>query len=550
MIRKRLGDILLDEKVITKEQLEKAIKYQKENHLRLGEAMVELGMVSWQDIAIAISNQFGLPFIKDISVDDIEQEVINKFPKRLAQKYHAIPYFISDNNVLVVITDDPLNPDLVNTLEFQTGYQISIMVAPKDQIDTVIEILYIQKEFIKKEDNVVPIKTEGLNEEDAPIIRLVNSIITNGVNKNASDIHIEPKEKSVNVRFRVDGTLRNEMTIPKTLFPAIVSRIKILAKMDISEKRLPQDGKFSMVLEAEKYDLRVSSLPTSNGEKIVIRILRVSYSSMKIEELGFSSYNTKRLLGLLNRPHGIILVTGPTGSGKSTTLVAALNYLNNEKVNILTVEDPIEYKIDGASQVQVKPEIGLDFSNILRTFLRQDPDIIMIGEIRDPETAKVAIEAALTGHLVLTTIHTNNAVGAVNRLVDIGMEPFLVASALIGVISQRLVRVLCNNCKYEIDLPENYKNDIKSMYENAKFYKAKGCGSCRYTGYSGRTTIGEVLIVNDEMRQAIINRESEEKYLNIAKLSGMRTIYEDGLEKVAKGVTSLEEILRIVTRGD
>jgi type IV pilus assembly protein PilB len=550
MIRKRLGDILLDEKAITEEQLEKAIKYQKANHIRLGEAMVELGMVSWQDIAIAISNQLGIPFIKDISVDDIEEEVINKFPKRLAQKYHAIPYFISDNNVLVVLTDDPLNPDLVSTLKFQTGYDISIMVAPKDQIDTVIEILYIQKEFIKEENRMVPIKTEGLSEEDAPIIRLVNSIITNGVNKNASDIHVEPRDKTAIVRFRIDGTLRNEMTIPKTLYPAIVSRIKILANMDISEKRLPQDGKFSMALDTEKYDLRVSTLPTSNGEKIVLRILKVSYSSMAISQLGFSEYNTQRLLSLLDKPHGIILVTGPTGSGKSTTLVAALNYLNNEKVNILTVEDPIEYKIEGASQVQVKPEIGLDFSDILRTFLRQDPDIIMIGEIRDPKTARVAIEAALTGHLVLTTIHTNNAVGAVTRLIDIGIEPFLVSSALIGVISQRLVRVLCEHCKYKSELPEKYSKEIKMLYPDAEFYKNKGCGSCRYTGYLGRTTIGEVLIVNDKMQNAIIRRKSEEEYFKIAKESGMRTIYEDGLEKVAKGITSMEEILRIVTKGD
>jgi type IV pilus assembly protein PilB len=550
MLRKRLGDILIDENVITQEQLKKAIKYQKENNLRLGEAMVELGIVSWQDIALAISNQLSIPFIKDISVDDIEREVINKFPKRLARKYHAIPYFISDNNVLVVLTDDPLNPDLVNTLRFQTGYEISIMVAPKDQIDTVIEILYIQKEFSKNENDVVPIKTEGVKEEDAPIIRLVNSIITNGVNKNASDIHIEPKEKIAVVRFRVDGTLRNEMNIPKNLYPAIISRIKILAKMDIAEKRLPQDGKFSMSLEGEKYDLRVSTLPASNGEKIVLRILKVSYSSMSIEKLGFSSYNTKRLLNLLDRPHGIILVTGPTGSGKSTTLVAALNYLNKESVNILTVEDPVEYKIDGVSQVQVKPEIGLTFSNVLRTFLRQDPDIIMLGEIRDPETAKVAMEAALTGHLVLSTIHTNNAVGAITRLIDIGVEPFLVSSALIGVVSQRLVRILCDNCKYETTIPENYEENIKSFYPDAKFYKSKGCGTCRYTGYLGRTTIGEVLTMNGELQNAIIRRESEDEYLKIAKKSGMRTIYEDGMEKVAKGITSLEEVLRIVSKGD
>lgn len=394
-------------------------------------------------------------------------------------------------------------------------------------------------------------ETEELEAEpEAPIIKMVNALIQKAVQMEASDIHIEPFRNYVRVRYRIDGLLRKIIDYPKAQHGAVVTRIKILSGLDISEKRLPQDGKFYMSIQGEQYDFRVSTMPSVHGEKVVMRILKVSAAYKQLEELGFSEYNYKLISQLLIRPNGIILVTGPTGSGKSTTLVAMINKLKDITVNIVTAEDPVEYTIDGVTQCQVSPEIGLTFARFLRSFLRQDPDIIMIGEMRDKETANLAIEAALTGHLVLSTLHTNSAAAAVDRLVNLGVDRHLLSTALIGVVSQRLVRKLCENCRIKAQLRPEYLQMWKEVFpdlEPMEYTVGPGCAECNGMGYKGRVAVGEVLVLDREIKDVIVAGGGEREIYDLALRKGMRPMFIDGFEKVLKGITSFEEVLRVTT---
>ncbi len=400
------------------------------------------------------------------------------------------------------------------------------------------------------EDSEIGIDEEkGQDSEDTPVAKFINSLLDNGIRSDASDVHLEPYEKMAVARLRIDGVLRKVLSYPRKAHNSVVSRIKVMCNMDISDRRFPQDGKFYIRRGGEQFDLRVSTMPTIFGEKVVLRILRVSNARKRLEDLGLSDYNRERFESIINSPYGIILVSGPTGSGKSTTLVAVLNQVTSDRVNVLTAEDPVEYTIEGIAQCQVNSEIGLTFARYLRSFLRQDPDIIMVGEVRDRETAQLAIEASLTGHLVFSTIHTNSASGAVARLVNMGVDPFLLGTSLIGVVGQRLVRKLCNNCKIKIPMREEVKRVASHIYPNRddfiEYIPGNGCPECRGMGYRGRTGIHEVLIVDNKLRQLIAENASEREISAAATSGGMRTLYTDGVQKVIDGVTSIEEIKRV-----
>lgn len=426
-------------------------------------------------------------------------------------------------------------------------YQTYVLGVPLELFEEPYVAIEETPEQVEEEE-----EEEEREIEEAPIVRLVNNIVNRAIEMGASDIHIEPMKRTVRVRFRVDGVLRKVLEYQKLQHNSVVARIKIMSSLDVSERRLPQDGKFYTIKSGEQYDFRVSTMPSTFGEKVVLRILKVSDANRRLEELGYSEYNLKRILSLLEKPYGIILVTGPTGSGKSTTLVAMINYLKNESVNIVTAEDPVEYTIEGVTQCQVFPEIGLTFARYLRAFLRQDPDIIMVGEIRDRETAQLAVEASLTGHLVLSTLHTNTAAGAVSRLIEMGIDPHLLGASLIGVIGQRLVRKLCDECK----MPGEVRDEqVKSYFEqffgkvpDQIYYPSEeGCPACRGMRYRGRMAIGEVLIVDEELRELISSRVSETEIAKLAVKKGMRTMFQDALEKVLLGQTSIEEVFRVTT---
>ena len=461
---------------------------------------------------------------------------------------------------------DPLDVFIIDEITFQTGYELEIGISPESQIEAAIKHYYGNSESLQNAvDNLAAErKTEvtldesffttfDLNEEEqnVPIINLVNTIIQQAINDKASDIHIEPDEEVVRVRYRIDGILNELMKAPKTIQSELISRLKIMAQMDISEKRLPQDGRIKVKVQNKSIDLRVSSLPTVFGEKIVIRILDKSRLSLTLDQVGFDEDLLKLFKTLSSAPNGIVLMTGPTGSGKTSTLYAAINFVKSPEINITTVEDPVEYLIPSINQVQVRSEIGLTFARTLRSILRQDPNVILIGEIRDFETAQIAIESALTGHLVFSTLHTNDAASAVTRLIEMGVEPYLVASAVIGVGGQRLVRKICPSCRisYEPKDQEHIEILEENGFKDIKLYRGKGCLTCRKTGYAGRTAIHEIMTINDEIHGLILDSASARDIRQAAIRSGMRTMRVDGLQKAIKGVTTLKEVLRL-TRGE
>ncbi|RKX54234.1 MAG: general secretion pathway protein GspE [Thermotoga sp.] len=559
---KRIGEILVDKGIITNEDLATAMNIQRSVKRPLGEVLVEYGYATWEQIAEALASQYNLPLLKEIP-RNIDPDVIEMIPRSIVEKYRVIPFEKNDEKKEIkVVTDEVLNLGrIIQEIRFTTGYNPIVYLTSRDNFETaytdfyerkigkeIVEELRIAETEIKEED--LTLEAEETEEvETAPIVRLVNSLIDGAIRDQASDIHIEPFEKEVVVRYRVDGVLRRIMSYPKHSHSGVVSRVKILSNLDISERRLPQDGKFYVRIDDEQYDLRVSTMPTIYGEKVVMRILQVSASKKRIEDLGFSEYNKKRLEQLIQHPYGIILVTGPTGSGKSTTLVAIINELKDVTNNIITIEDPVEYSIEGVNQCQVNPEIGLTFARMLRSVLRQDPDIIMVGEIRDRETAQLAIEASMTGHLVLSTLHTNNAPSAISRLVNLGVDPYLISTSLLGVLSQRLVRTLCNDCKEKVELREELVEMANTLYPDLERteYRAVGCRSCKMSGYRGRTVISEVMIIDDEIRSMIVQGASEMELERIARKRGMRTMFEDGMEKVLKGITTVEEVKRVAS---
>ncbi len=534
--RLRLGDILVAEGLITPAQLKQALDFGRSKGLKLGEALEELGLVNEEQVTKALARQLNLPQV-DLSKVVIDSSLREVVPEMLARKYILIPIGKKGGELLVAISD-PLNVMAVDEVGRVAKAKVVTCIAPKSQIMAAIEKLY------HKEGLHTP---EGFGEAaDSEAVEVVNDFILSAVQREASDIHVEPLESHLRIRVRVDGVLHVLKQLPMELYPSILSRIKVMAAMDIGERRRPQDGRFEMAVAGKEIDFRVSTLPTSKGEKVVMRLLDKSSIKLSLENLGLNPAQHALLDSNLRNPHGMILVTGPTGSGKTTTLYAGLNLLNSIEKNIVTVEDPVEYELEGVSQVQVNPKADLTFANALRSILRQDPDIVMIGEIRDVETAEIAIHAALTGHLVLSTLHTNTSSGAVARLMDMGVQPFLIASSLELVVAQRLVRRLCQDCKEPFDPPDTLWRDLGiEPRKDVTIYRSKGCPLCNNTGYRGRIAIFELMPMNREMERLVMERASSSQLMHEAVKQGMTTLRESGVEKVLEGVTSIDEVLRV-----
>jgi general secretion pathway protein E len=557
-----LGQILLD--VISPEKLEIALKEQaardKNNPRNIGQILMDLGFISEGDLLKAVSIQLGLQYLK-----------FSEFPKSIPEGNYPTVKFMKqykfvpigeENGVMKIAISDPLNEYVVEALEVFSDTPVEFFLSSEKDIMEAIEQYFggnvqmtsIMEGMREEEDESAGIE---LHEDvhhlrdmafEAPIVKLVNMLITRAVESRTSDIHIEPFEHNVKVRYRIDGALTEVESFPKRIQPAVISRIKIMSRLNIAERRLPQDGRIKLRVSGRDIDLRVSTIPTIYGESIVMRILDSGSALVILEYLGFPAETLKQYEDLITTPYGMLLVTGPTGSGKTTTLYASLNKINSAEKKIITIEDPIEYQIDGINQIQVKPQIGLSFANGLRHIVRQDPDVIMVGEIRDVETAEISIHSALTGHLVFSTLHTNDAPGAVTRLLDMGIEGFLVSSSLIGVLAQRLVRVICPRCK-EPFIPQQEIVEKISFLENHTTYYGRGCDDCRHTGYAGRTGIFELMVVDEEVRRLILERASAGVIRKRAVNAGMQVLRESGWQKVREGVTTIEEVMRVAQEG-
>ncbi|AEH47009.1 GspE/PulE family protein [Parageobacillus thermoglucosidasius] len=546
--RKRLGDLLVEAGLITEEQLEEALR-EKAPGQKLGDVLLQLGYITEQQLIEVLEFQLGIPHVS-LYRYPIDPKLTNLIPKEFAKRHMVMPLKVEGERLLVAMAD-PMDFFVIDDLRLSTGFHIETAIASKDDILRAINKYYDMDESVEDFLQMAPaaettVEEERATEEDSPIVRLVNQILQLAVEQRASDVHIDPQETKVLVRYRIDGMLRTDRALPKHMQSMLTARIKILANMDITEHRIPQDGRIKMNIDFHPVDLRVSTLPTIYGEKIVIRVLDLGTALNDIHKLGFNQLNLRRFIELIERPNGIILITGPTGAGKSSTLYAALNHLNSEEVNIITIEDPVEYQIEGVNQIQVNPNIGLTFAQGLRSILRQDPNIIMVGEIRDRETAEVAIRASLTGHLVLSTLHTNDALSTITRLIDMGIEPFLVATSLAGVVSQRLVRRVCRDCQEE---QEPTKREIEIFARRGmkidKLIRGRGCPTCNMTGYKGRIAIHELLVMTDEMRRVILNKEPFSKLRELAIKNRMIFLIDDGLLKVKQGLTTLEEVLKV-----
>ncbi len=521
----------------------------------VGEALASKEFSSADEVVADLCKELGLDFIKDIPVSDISADLIRDIPINYAKQHYVLPYR-DEADVLVALTSNPVNLKSLDDLKVLFGKKVRPLITTNLRLQDAINKVYekstanlsgldeIDEEDYDLDDPIVDLLEAG--EDDAPVIKMVNSLMFRAVKEKASDIHIEPYEKDMSVRFRTDGILTEVFKPPKKLQNAITSRIKVMANLNIAEKRLPQDGRIPLKVGGKDIDIRLSTVPTAFGERLVMRIQDRSSVVRELAQLGFSTDNLKTLDELLSRNDGILLVTGPTGSGKSTTLYGSLTKLNQPNVNILTVEDPVEQRIHGIGQVQTNAKIGLTFAQGLRSFLRQDPDIIMVGEIRDLETAELAIQASLTGHLVLSTLHTNDSAGAFPRLIDFGIEPFLIATSIVGVVAQRLVRLLCPHCKapYEAsDFELQALGVTRADAQNGNICRPMGCNHCNQKGYSGRTTIGELLVVNDDIRSLIMQRRDGATIKKAAIAgNGMRTFREHGVQKVLAGLTSIEEL--------
>ena len=553
--RKRIGDLLVEAGVLNAERLQQALQEQKESKLRLGDLLIQRGYVSEQQFIQVLEFQLGIPHVQ-LFRQKIEQKVINMIPQRLAEQHTVIPLRV-EGNKLVVAMADPLDYFAIDELRMSTGFRIEPVLASRDEMKRGIKRFYGLQENVEQimqnlqsRETTEDAAAAAPAEDDSPVVKTVNQIILTAVQNGASDIHIDPQEDSLRIRYRIDGVMRTEQTLPPHMQGVIVARIKIMANLNVAERRQPQDGRVEMDIQYRKVDIRISTMPTIHGEKVVMRVLDLGNALTDIEKLGFSDHNLALFRSCISSAYGVVLITGPTGSGKTTTLYSALSQLNGEEVNILTVEDPVEYQLHGVNQVQVNPQTGLTFAVGLRAMLRQDPNIIMVGEIRDAETAEIAIRAAMTGHLVLSTLHTNTAINAVTRLIDMNVEPFLISSALKGVVAQRLVRHVCSKCA----APYAPKAEERELLEANGFgveglRRGAGCEDCGRTGYRGRLAIHEVLTLDDELRSMILRRLSDNEYRHYALKRGFVPMLADGLGKVAKGFTTVEEILR-VTSGD
>jgi general secretion pathway protein E len=559
-VKRLLGEILV-ESGLSPERLKKALDLQKKRGGRIGTLLMRLNFVREEDVLKALGAQLGLSYEADLG--EIDRELALKLPITYAKKAVVLP-LRRENGTIVAATSEPLNLSTLDDLSVLLGAEISLRLTSSEKILDTLNRLH-SEDMNKAEDTVQEMEEEDLSflaaeldeptdllevTDDAPIIRLVNSLLSQAIRERASDIHIEPFEKEMIARFRIDGILYNILTIQKRFQASIASRVKIMSGLNIAEKRLPQDGGMRIKIGGKDVDIRVSIVPTAFGERIVLRLLYRESALLPLDQIGFAGDTLTRFNDLIERPHGIILVTGPTGSGKTTTLYAALSKINSPDKNIITIEDPIEYQLKGIGQIQVSSKINLTFAAGLRSVLRQDPDVILVGEIRDSETAEIAIQAALTGHLVFSTLHTNDAAGAVTRLIDMKIEPFLISSSVMAILAQRLVRVLCKECRepYQITQTEITELEIKRGIESATVYRAKGCESCFNTGYLGRTAIYELLNVDDEMRQMIMKNSDASMIKALAIEKGMMTLRQDGAEKILKGITSVEEVVRVTQK--
>ncbi|MGE5371590.1 MAG: GspE/PulE family protein [Solirubrobacterales bacterium] len=547
----RLGDLLVKEGIITQEQLGKALESQKKSGLRLGDALVKEGFITQRQLAGVLETQLGIRSI-DLRVAPLDMEAAKRIPENLARRHIIIPVQITEGSLMVAMKD-PLDRVAIQDVRLIAGMPVTPLLAIETDILQAIDRVFSQQRAADRAAQDLTRAMPGTLEaavsvevESAPMVRLVNSIIENAVRSRASDIHIEPKQDIVRIRNRVDGVLHEVLTTESKVHSGLISRIKVMANMNIAEKRLPQDGKILVDVDNRRIDLRVASMPTTHGEKLVIRILdRASFFVGK-QHLGFSEEDIKRFDRLVNRPWGIVLVTGPTGSGKTTTLYSMLAELDTVKNNVITLEDPVEYEMEGLSQTQVNVQAGLTFASGLRTILRQDPDIIMVGEIRDGETADIAVRSALTGHLVFSTLHTNDAPGAVARLMDMDIEPYLIASSLGGVVAQRLVRKICPDCRDTYE-PDTRERQILGLGPEDKVLLShgRGCTACHGTGYTGRLGVFEILEIDRDLRNLIDQRVPSDVLREAAIKKGMRELWADCREKVLGHVTTLEEALRV-----
>ncbi|MCL4554391.1 MAG: Flp pilus assembly complex ATPase component TadA [Actinobacteria bacterium] len=550
----RLGQLLVRAGVISDKQLSDAIQVHTATGSPLGRVLVDLGYATQGAILAVMATQIGIPYI-DFSQRRPDPVAVTLVPKELAQRYALMPVGISEEGELIIAMADPKNVLALDDLKIITGHEIKPAISTKDEIMAAIEEHYQVAEHTEMDtfigtDEMDHAELDALTDvtSEAPIVKLVNFVIQKAVAERASDIHIEPQENDLRVRFRIDGVLHEIMRSPRAIQAAVISRFKIMAEMDIAESRKPQDGHCAVTISGTKIDFRVSTLPTVYGERVVLRILRKDAILLQLSDLGFLPSVLERFESSFRKPYGAILVTGPTGSGKSTSLYAAINVLNSPHRHILTAEDPVEYRLDGINQCQVSPKAGLTFARALRSFLRCSPDVILVGEIRDQETARIAIESALTGHLVLSTLHTNDAPGALTRLIEMGIEPFLVASALDCILAQRLARRLCSGCKQEYKPSEKMLLEAGYSPDNLPetLFKAKGCKKCGKTGYRGRMGVHEVLLLSEEISRLTVEEATAEKIKAVAVAEGMLTLRQDGLEKVRAGVTSVEEIVRVI----
>ena len=557
-VRKRLGEILIERGKLDATGLERALRLQQESGEKLGVLLVSLGVVAQRDVSEALALQLGLPLIEAAGYPELpilEERVSARF----LRDSHALP-LTEDEHELALAMADPTDTYTMNAFEMVTGRKVRPLVAIPNELDAALERLYgagksalgqILGDVEQRDDIGFDADVQQLKDlaSEAPVIRLVSLIITNALEMRASDIHFEPFENRLIVRYRIDGVLHEVESPPRRLSAAVISRIKIMAMLDIAERRLPQDGRIRLRVQGKEIDLRVSTVPTMHGESVVMRILDKGGVALDFKRLGFEDDTLKGFLDVLMEPHGILLVTGPTGSGKTTTLYTALDRLNKPDVKILTVEDPVEYQMPGINQIQVKPQIDLTFANALRSIVRQDPDVIMIGEIRDLETAQIAVQSALTGHLVLSTVHTNDAASTVNRLLDMGVEDYLLTSTVIGILAQRLVRTLCPGCKESYTaLPEVVDElGLRKFAATAEviLYHAKGCEECGHTGFIGRVSIMEMLPMSDHLRTHVMRHATSTELRAEAIKEGMVTMYEDGMRKAMNGVTTFEEVLRV-----
>jgi len=557
--KKLLGQILLEKGHITSEQLEEAIQLQKKEGIRLGEALLKLDYISQNVFSHTLSEQLGL---RDVDLNKIKPDVeaLNLVDRGFMREHTLIPLEITDNTLTIVMAD-PLNVFAIDEISKETEMNVESAVSSQAQIERAIDeqfgVVRAVDEMVKDmgrgdwledEDKLTEKDLTDVEKmaEEAPIVKLVNSIILEGIEQRASDIHIEPEREGTKVRYRIDGVLQERSVLPEGTKLAVISRIKIMGSLDIAERRIPQDGRVSVKVEGRDVDMRCSVIPTIYGEKIVLRIQDPEAVIVDLDKVGMYPETLERFRRLIKSPHGVFLLTGPTGCGKTSTLYAALREINSTEDNIMTIEDPVEYPIKGINQVQINPKAGLTFATGLRSFLRQDPDKIMVGEIRDLETAEIAVHAALTGHLVFSTLHTNDASGVVVRLTNMGIEPFLVCSSVLGAIAQRLVRTICPECKTEFSPPKEVLEKFNIDEKDTKFYKGKGCLNCRGTGYQGRTAIFEIFVLNEAVRRAIIEGKSADDIRKIAEDSKALTpLRDDGFKKAAEGITTLEEILRV-----